>query len=420
MSCINFPDKGVLVVKKTKWWWSLSVVASLVLAAGCGPKLDQPSSGQAGGQTSSAGSAPASQEAGGEFNVGLAISLSGGTAKFGEAVKRSAQLAVDEFNEAGGANGKKAKLVVYDDEAKPEKSVEIVQRLIQQDKVVAFIGPANSGNAKAHIKFAQEAGVAEVIPVATGTTIVETFAKEPKNYIFRVAPYDKGQVETILKWAVEEKKFTKLGLLHDTTGYGQGGKTDVEAVLKDKYNMSLAAVESFQVNDTNMEAQLTKMRASNVDAVIFYGLAPEAAQYLKSRQKLNYYPVTVASWAMGDPTVKELVGDLVNKDVYMVQSFTIDQSEASKAFHDKVVAKFGEDLFPIASAQGYDSMRLILEAVKQAGTDTKAVRDSIENMSGFKGVTAIGEQPFTKEFHEAFTSNNMFLATYKDGAIVKP
>lgn len=406
-------------MKKMNLWLSMLMIFTLGLAA-CGPKLDQQTNTQTAGQQPAGGAAPAAGTSGGEFNIGLAISLSGGTAKFGEAVKRAAEMAIEEFNTAGGANGQKAKLVVYDDEAKPEKSVEIVQRLIQQDKVVAFIGPANSGNAKAHIKFAQEAGVTEIIPVATATAITPTYAKEEKNYIFRVAPYDKGQVETILKWAVEEKKFSKLGLLHDTTGYGQGGKADVEAVLKEKYNLTLTAVESFQVNDTNMESQLTKMRDANVEAVIFYGLAPEAAQYLKSRQKLNYYPITVASWATGDPTVKELVGDLVNKDVYMVQSFTIDQSEAAKQFHEKVVAKFGEDIFPIASAQGYDSTRLILEAVKKVGTDPKAIRDAIENMEGFKGVTAIGEKPFSKENHEAFTSANMFLATYKDGVIVKP
>ncbi|USG68002.1 ABC transporter substrate-binding protein [Brevibacillus ruminantium] len=407
-------------MSKAKWWVSLTMALTLG-AAGCGPQLDQQSSGgQTGGQPASSGAAANATSGGEVFNVGLAISLSGGTAKFGEAVKRAAQMAVDDFNEAGGADGKKAKLIVYDDEAKPEKSVEIVQRLIQQDKVVAFVGPANSGNAKAQIKFAQEAGIPEIIPVATGTAITETYEKEDKNYIFRVAPYDKGQVETILKWVVSDKKLTKIGLLHDTTGYGQGGRADVEAVLKEQYNMSLTAVESFQVNDTNMEAQLAKMRDAQVEVVIFYGLAPEAAQYLKSRQKLDYYPLTVASWAMGDPTVKELVGDLVNKDVYMVQSFTIDQSEESRAFHEKVVARFGDDIFPIASAQGYDCMQLILEAVKKAGTDPKAIRDAIENMDSFKGVTAIGERPFTKEKHEGLTSANMFLATYKDGAIVKP
>lgn len=404
-------------MKQAKWWLSMAMILTLGLA-GCGPKLDQSGSGQTGSQQPGSSSSPT--QSGGEFNVGLAISLSGGTAKFGEAVKRAAEMAVEEFNAAGGADGKKAKLVVYDDEAKPEKSVEIVQRLIQQDKVVAFVGPANSGNAKAHVKFAQEAGVPEIIPVATATAITQTYAKEDKNYIFRVSPYDRGQVETMLKWLVEEKKFSKIGLLHDTTGYGQGGKADVESVLKEKYNLTLTAVESFQVNDTNMESQLTKMRNANVEAVIFYGLAPEAAQYLKSREKLNYYPITVASWAMGDPTVKELVGDLVNKDVFMVQSFTVDQSEAAKQFHEKVVAKYGEDIFPIASAQGYDCMRLILQAVKQVGTDPKAIRDAIENMQGFEGVTAISEKPFTKENHEALTSENMFLATYREGIIVKP
>ncbi|WP_139488579.1 ABC transporter substrate-binding protein [Brevibacillus dissolubilis] len=397
-------------MKKRNLLFPLVMMTSLFFA-GCGPQIDQ--------QASSTPASGGQQQTASEFNVGLAISLSGGTAKFGEAVKRGVELAVDEYNAEAG-QGPKAKLVVYDDEAKPEKSVEIVQRLIQQDKVVGFVGPANSGNAKAHVKFAQEAGVPEVIPVATATAILEPYAKEDKNYIFRVTPYDRGQVETMLKWMIEEKKFSKIGLLHDTTGYGQGGKTDVENVLKDKYNLQLTAVDSFQVGDTNMESQLTKMKAANIEALIFYGLAPEGAQFLKSREKLNYNPLTVASWTMGDPTVKELVGDLVNKDVYFVQSFTIDQSDKAKAFHEKVVQKFGEDIFPIATAQGYDSARMILEGVKKAGTDPKAVRDAIENMDGFEAVTAAGSKPFTKENHDALTSENMFLATYKDGVIVKP
>ncbi|WP_126426520.1 ABC transporter substrate-binding protein [Brevibacillus marinus] len=406
-------------MKKSKWMLS-AAMALAVGMAGCGPQLDQPSGAGSGGGQAASTEAAGNTEKSGEIAIGMAISLSGGTAKYGEAARRAVEMAIEEFNAAGGYNGQQAKLIIYDDEAKPEKSVEIVQRLIQQDKVVAIVGPANSGNAAAHIKYTQEAGIPEVIPVATGTAITQTYANEEKNYIFRVAPYDRGQVETMLKFLVEEKKLTKLGLLHDTTGYGQGGKKDVEDVLKNKYNLQLAVIESFQVNDTNMEAQLLKMREANVEAVVFYGLAPEAAQYLKSRDKLNYYPLTVASWAMGDPTVKELVGDLVNKDVYMVNSFTIDQSEAAGAFHDKIVAKYGEDLFPIASAQGYDSVRLILEAIKQVGTDPRAIRDAIENMDGFQGVTAIKEKPFTKENHEALTSENMFLSTYKDGQIVKP
>lgn len=407
-------------MKRSKMLLSASAVLLSLSLAACGPKLDQkPAASPA---PSGGGQPAASSSGGGDFAIGLPTSLSGGTAKFGEASKRAAQLAIDEFNEAGGANGKKAKLIVYDDEAKPEKSVEAVTRLIQQDKVVALIGPANSGNAMAHIKIAQEAGIPEIVPVATGTGVTKMFEKEAKNYIFRITPYDRGQVDTMLKWLIEEKKYTKIGLMNDTTGYGQGGKKDVEEVMKEKYNTKPVLEESFQIGDTNMESQLKKMRDANVEAVIFYGLAPEDAQYLKSREKLNYYPVTFGTWSMGDPTVKELVGsntNLLNKDIYFTQSYTIDQSEASKAFHDKIVKKYGDDIFPIASAQGYDTTRIILDAVKKVGTDPKAIRDAIENTEGFKGVTAVSEKPFNKDKHEGLTVDNMFIATYKDGNIVK-
>ena len=159
------------------------------ILAGCSPKVKE---------TNSAGNSNPGKSTGKDtFNIGLAISMSGGTALFGEGVKRGVDLAIKEFNDAGGYEGKKAKVVLYDDEAKPEKSIEIVQKLINQDKIVALVGPANSGNAMAHIPFVQEAKIPEVVPVATGTKITQEFKDEDKNYIFRVAAYDGVQVSAI-------------------------------------------------------------------------------------------------------------------------------------------------------------------------------------------------------------------------------
>ncbi len=381
-----------------------------LLLAGCGPKLDQPQSGGTGPGTKT--------QAAEDFKIGMAISLSGGTAKYGKASQRGVEMAIEDFNASGGYQGRKAKLVIYDDEAKPEKSVEYVTRLLTQDKVAGIVGPANSGNALAHIHLVQEAGVPEVIPVATATAITEKYAKEPKNYIFRVSMVDSAQVTTMLNWMIEKKGFKKIGVMHDTTGYGQNGLKDVVAQMEKK-GQKPAAVESFQIADTNMAPQLEKMKAARVDVIIVYTLAPEMAQILKSADKINYRPIFVGSWAFADPTVKELAGNLVNNNVYMVQSYTIDQSDKARAFHQRVIKKYGEDFFPIATAQGYDSAKMLLDAVKKVGPDPKKMRDAIEAFDDFEGVTAVPKKPFSKENHESLKSENMFLAKYKDGVIIK-
>ncbi|GAX89576.1 ABC transporter substrate-binding protein [Effusibacillus lacus] len=397
------------VWKKLTALTATGMLAGTMLLAGCGPKLDQPAAKP--GESASGGK--------GDFVIGMPISLSGGTALYGEAAKRGAELAIKEFNEKGGFQGRKAKLVPYDDEANPEKAKQHVQRLIEQDKAVAIIGPANSGNAMAQIPIVQNAKIPQVIPVATGTAITQQFKDEPKNFIFRVAPYDAGQVKKMVSWVFDDKKREKVGLLYDTTGYGQGGKKDLDALLANKGKKFLAS-ESFGPKDTDMTSQLTKLKNAGVDTVIVYGLADTMAQILKSADKIGYKPTFVGSWAFGDPTVKKLAGDLVNNDVHFVQSFTIDQSDAAKAFHEKVVKAYGEDVFPIATAQGYDSTNLVLQAISKAGPDSpEKIRDAIEELSDFKAVTSAPAKPFAKDRHEAILEENMFMATYKNGVIVK-
>lgn len=399
-------------MKKGFMVWAMALVLAVGTAlAGCGPQVkDSKSTGETkGGQQ-----APAE-----DIVIGMAIDMSAGTASYGQAAQQAAQIAQDEFNAAGGYNGRKVKVVIYDDAANPQKSQELTTRLISQDKAVALIGPANSGNANQHIESVQKAEIPEVIPVATAAPITLKYKDEPKNYIFRVSMVDSAQVSVMLRFA-KEKGYKKIGVVHDTTGYGTFGIDEVKKQAPN-FGVEVAAVQSFQVGDTNLEPQLNKMRDAKVDMVIIYALAPEVNQVLKSADKINYAPVFMGTWATGDPLLKQLAGNLVNKgNVFMVQSFTVDQSAAATAFDKKLRDKYGDKyIFPIAAAQTYDSLQLILQAIKKVGPDPKAIRDAIENMSDFKGVTAAPAKPFTKGNHEAIGADVMFVGTWKDGRVVK-
>ncbi|MHA6260416.1 ABC transporter substrate-binding protein [Sporosarcina sp. CAU 1771] len=393
-------------MKKSSAIFLVAFMLLFTVFAGCSPKVQE---------TNSSGESDQGDSSDKEsFNIGLAISMSGGTALFGEGVKRGVDLAVKEFNDAGGYEGQNANLVLYDDEAKPEKSVEIVQKLINQDKIVALVGPANSGNAMAHIQFTQDAKIPEVVPVATGTQITQEYKDADKNYIFRVAPLDGVQVSAILKELIDKQGLTKLGIIHDTEGYGQGGSDDIIKQMKENYNMDPTVISAFDPKELNLEPSIRAMNNAEVEAVIFYGLAPQSAKLLEARFNEGLNAPIYATWATGDPTVVNLVGDLVKDDLFFVQSFTIDQNDVAKKFHEKVIDMYGEDVFPIATAQGYDSARLILEAIKRVGLNSEKIRDQIENFTDFEGVTAIKSVPFTKDNHEAFGIDEVFIATYND------
>ena len=78
----------------------------------------------------------------------------------------------------------------------------------------------------------------------------------------------------------------------------------------------------------------------------------------------------------------------IRDSLYMVQSFTIDQSKAATDFHKKMQDSYKDYNFPIAAAQAYDAAQLILQALKKVGPDREKIRDAIEGMKDFKGVTA--------------------------------
>ncbi len=391
---------------------ALALILGLIVA-GCGPQVQEskrPEPAQ--------GAAPATT-AGEDIVIGMAIDMSAGTASYGQAASQATAIALEEFNAAGGYNGRKVKLVTYDDAANPQKSQELVTRLISQDKAIAIIGPANSGNANQHIETVQKAEIPEVIPVATAAPITLKYKDEPKNYIFRVSMVDSAQVSVMLRFA-KEKGYKRIGVLHDTTGYGKFGIEEVQKQAPSA-GVAVAEVQSFQVGDTNVEPQLNKMRDAKVDMVIIYALAPEVAQVLKSADKINYSPVFMGTWASGDPLLKQLAADQLKKaKLFMVQSFTVDQSPAAIAFDKKMQAKYGDKyIFPIAAAQTYDSINLILQALRKVGPDPKKLRDAIETMSDFKAVTAAPAKPFTKENHEAIGADVMFVGTWQDLKVVK-
>lgn len=379
-----------------------------VLITGCSPKL--------GSQKQDPAKTVTVQKVDG-IPIGMAISLKGGTALYGEAAKRGADLAVEEFNAAGGYQGKKVSLIVNDDEANPEKSTAIVKQMIDQYHVVALIGPANTENALAHIQLAQDAKVPEVIPVASGTQITQKFAKSDKNYIFRVALPDNVQVSKILEQMVVKDGYRRIGLIHDTGAFGQGGKEDVLRLMKEKYKIQPTVISTFNPQDTNLEKQVLEMKNAGVQAFIFYGQAPQGAGVLEARNKQNIKIPVYAPWIMGDPGMGKLAGTNVNNNVFFADFYSTNRTKQTKELHDKVMAKYKEDIFPALTAQGYDSTRLILEALKKVGPNGEKIRDEIEKTSNFQGVTAIGRKPFSRTNHEAYGTGDTFIATYKQGTI---
>ena len=222
--------------------------------------------------------------AGADLKIGFTLSLTGGTDDVGKAARMGAELALKEYNDKGGYQSKPVEAVIYDDETKPAKGVENVTRLITRDKVFAIVGPVNSGVALAIIDIAQKNQMPMMDTIATAEQIIERYQNAPKNYIFRVSLNDGIQTSFMIDY-IKDRKYQRIGLMHDSTGWGQSGRNTALRQLKEANVDLVAGPEVFDQNDSDMTAQLTKMRDAKVDFIIAYSLAPAGVQIAKSMQK---------------------------------------------------------------------------------------------------------------------------------------
>ncbi|HLN09092.1 MAG TPA: ABC transporter substrate-binding protein, partial [Xanthobacteraceae bacterium] len=283
-----------------------------------------------------------------DLKIGVNLSLTGGTDDYGKGARMGAELALKEYNDKGGYQGKKVEAVIYDDETKPAKGVENVTRLITRDRVFAIVGPVNSGVALAIIDIAQKNQMPLMDTIATAEQIIERYQNAPKNYIFRVSLNDGIQTSFMIDY-IKGHKYQRVGLMHDSTGWGQSGRDTALRLLKEA-NLNLAAgPEVFDQNDTDMTAQLTKMHDAKVDFIIAYSLAPAAVQIAKSMQKIGLKTPWTGTWGLIAPNFLKLGGKETVEGVMAVTSYTPDHSANAKMLHEKVERIFkdqGGDFHP--------------------------------------------------------------------------
>jgi branched-chain amino acid transport system substrate-binding protein len=183
----------------------------------------------------------------------------------------------------------------------------------------------------------------------------------------------------------------------------------------------VAGPEVFDQNDSDMTAQLTKMQEAKVDFIIAYSLAPAAVQIAKSMQKIGLKVPWTGTWGLIAPNFLKLGGKELTEGVMAVTSYTPDHSANAKVLHEKVDRIFkeqGGDFHPVATAQTYDGVRLLLRALDKVGPDPQKIRDALEEIDDFtEAVTKMKPHPFSHSNHESLGSDTGFLAVWHDGKL---
>ncbi|MBB4223662.1 ABC transporter substrate-binding protein [Variovorax guangxiensis] len=351
------------------------------------------------------------------YNGDLSASPS---AQSGQAAVLGMEAAIADINAAGGVLGKKLALVTRDDVSAPPKSIQNMSDLIDNEKVAAVFGPTNSGNAMAWKHIANQKKIPVLGNVGSGTDITKPMSPGADNYMFRVSMVDREQVAALMAYVKKNTAGSKVvGLMAETTGYGQGGLKDMEEIAK-LQDIKIAATERFGVGDTDMTSQLSKMKAANVDTVVVWAQGTPIAQLVRSMEKINYFPLTLTSWAADNITFYDAAGkQLAEKPIFM-RTVSETRTPAQQKLFDRIGAKLKAPGSFSFALHGYDSMQLLAQAMKQANsTDGAAVRAALEDLkTPVQGVLKTYDKPFSKTNHEALTAKDLVWIRWKDGKLM--
>ena len=356
------------------------------------------------------------------IKIGVSGPFTAGSAPMGVSMRDGVRLAAAEINAKGGVLGRQLQLVERDDEAKPERGVQIAQELINKERVVATVGYINTGVALASQRFYQQAQIPVMNNVATGSIITKQFAGQPENYVFRNSANDTIQSTMIAEEAIR-RGFKKPAILADSTNYGQLGREDLEKVLAAK-SVKPVSVEKYNIGDVDMTAQLLRAKQAGADVVLTYGIGPELAQIANGMQKLGWKVPIVGSWTLAMANFIDNAGANGN-GTRMPQTFIQNpDTPKRKAFIDAYVKAYnppnGRMPSAVSAAQGYDSVYLLAAAIEQAkSTEGPKIAAALEDLKApIEGVVATYNKPYSKTDHEAINFENTKFGEVQNGRVV--
>lgn len=373
--------------------------------------------------SSTAGTTSGAAASGNTIRIGVYGPFTGGSSPMGLSMRDGVRLAADEINARGGILGKQIELVERDDQATNERGAQVMQDLISNQKVVAVLGPINTGVALASYKYPEQAHVPLLINVSAGAPVNELFKEYPDNYVFRIAASDNIQAEMIVGEATDKRHFKKVAFLCDDTNYGQNGCTKMTAAL-DERKLKPVYVGKFKIKDTDMTPQLQQARAAGAQALLVYGIGPELAQIANGMQKLGWKVPMIGSWTLSMSNFID-AAQANGNGAAMPQTFIQNgaSSEKAKQFIADYQKKYSVERIPsaVSAAQGYDSMYLIANAIQQAGsTDGPKIKAGLENLQPYNGVIGNFPKPFSAQDHEAIHKENVVMGVVGGGQVNPP
>lgn len=349
------------------------------------------------------------------IKIGVVVSLTGTYAGLGEPERIALEMERDRINAAGGVNGRPIELIFEDDGTDEAKAVAAASKLIEQDKVVAIIGATGTGQTMAMRSEIDRARIPQV-SMAGGTVITADL----HPFVF-ATPWSNRIVVPFTLKALAAQGIERIGVISDTGGFGKDGL----AVLQEeapKAGIEIVSSQTFNPGDTDMSAQLTKLKNSKAEAIVVWSAGKEAAIVVKTAKDLGIAVPIYGSHGNARVEFIEGAGGAAEGVRIAAGKILVPEAygEGTEAYQvaTDFIARFTEKAGSAPSTfagHAYDALHLIVEAAKRVDGELtpQALRDEIEATSGFVGIG--GTFNMSPTDHNGLSESDLALYVVKDG-----
>ena len=350
------------------------------------------------------------------YKVGAVFSVTGRTSFLGEPEKKTAVMIAEAINKVGGINGHPLELVIYDDESDETKAVLAVKRLLKKDKVPVIIGPSLSGNTLAVVKVMNDAKV-PLVSCAASNKIVTPVVD--RKWIFKVPQSDTHAVEKVYDHLLKNG-INKIAIMSVSTGFGASGREELLR-LAPQVGIEIVADERYGPKDTDITAQLTRIRGTDAQAIVNWSVGPTQVLAVKNWHDLGMTSIPFyqshgfgsrkniklaagAAEGVFCPLGRVNIPDLVPADH--------PQKKIIEIYNKAYQEKYNEPLSSFGG-HGWDALNLVIDALKAVGPDSAKIRDYIETRTNFIGQHGVFN--FSPTDHNGLTKEAFEMVVVKDG-----
>lgn len=347
------------------------------------------------------------------YKIGGIFAVTGPSSMLGDPEKKSMELAVEQINKAGGIDGHLLEAVIYDTEGDPSKTVMAASKLLNKDNVVAIIGPSLTPTTLAVMPMIQKARI-PFISCAAGNKIVQPI--DP--WVFKTAQSDISAVAAIYD-TLKAKNIKKISIITVANAFGESGKEQLLAQAQ-AFGITVAQSETFGATDTDMTAQLTKIRQDAPEAIVCWGTNPGPAVVAKNIQQLGINIPLYQSHGVASPKFIELAGPAAEGVMLPTGKILVTdllpatdpQKSVLTAYSSEYQQKFNT---PVSGFGGYayDAVNILAGAMKGANGDKEKIRAGIENTKNHVGVSGVFN--FSPEDHNGLGQDAFVMVKIASG-----